>query len=74
MENLKKVDDLDSLTFAQLTLHIESKDHEYPKKVLHGNSDLLDLRFYLLMVSGIQNLKILKQLLHICERTLNHIY
>jgi regulator of cell morphogenesis and NO signaling len=34
--------DLDQLTPAQLTLHIESKHHEYLKKVLPRISDLLD--------------------------------
>ena len=50
IENLKKeqVADLDSLTPAQLKLHIESKHHEYLKKFLPGNRNLLDLRFYLL--------------------------
>jgi regulator of cell morphogenesis and NO signaling len=34
--------DLDQLTPAQLTLHIESKHHEYLKKVLPRINDLLD--------------------------------
>jgi len=34
--------DLDQLTPAQLTLHIESKHHEYLKKILPRISDLLD--------------------------------
>jgi regulator of cell morphogenesis and NO signaling len=34
--------DLDQLTPAQLTLHIESKHHEYLKKVLPRISELLD--------------------------------
>ncbi len=34
--------DLDQLTPAQLTLHIESKHHEYLKKVFPRISDLLD--------------------------------
>ena len=38
----EQVADLDSLTPAQLTLHIESKNHEYLKKVLPRISDLLD--------------------------------
>ena len=47
LENLKteQVADLDSLTPAQLTLHIESKHHEYLKKVLPRISDLLDKGF-----------------------------
>jgi regulator of cell morphogenesis and NO signaling len=44
LENLKKeqVADLDLLTPARLTLHIESKHHEYLKKVLPRINDLLD--------------------------------
>jgi regulator of cell morphogenesis and NO signaling len=44
LEKLKteKVADLKSLTPAQLTLHIESKHHEYLKKIMPRISNLLD--------------------------------
>ena len=47
LENIKTepVTDLDSLTPAQLILDIESKHHEYLKKVLPRISDLLDKGF-----------------------------